>query len=96
MQRIKPFATRLPGAIAIGMVLFKILAGTLAYSQATPSAEPGTGHVVPTASHGRTVYLTQDQVDLMSPFHWSSVVFLVSFVAAVPLAVASRRNKSKE
>lgn len=97
MSNIQKLAARIPAAVAIGSMLFKLVAGSAAYSQATLAPEPGTGHVVPILAHGRTLYLTQDQIELTSPSHWSSVVLFVSLAVAVLVVVGrdhSRRTRA--
>jgi len=83
-----------PGICAISMVAFKIFAGTFAYSTATLAPESATGHVVPVASHGRTIFLTQDQIDRQGAYHWSNAVLLGACLLVIIQAIRRSRHTS--
>jgi hypothetical protein len=76
------------------VVLAKLLDGSLMYSQATLAVDGGSGHTVPVPSHGRTIYLTPEQVQRNSPLHWTSWLAYV-FAAAAAVVEAKSRKASK-
>jgi hypothetical protein len=92
MRRIiRNFRTWAPGFVAVAIIVFKLLAGSVAYSSAPASPDPSTGHIVPVFSHGKTVYLTQAQVEREGVFHWSNFVL----VGAVAVVVVQASGKAR-
>ena len=75
----RKFFASAPAIAGLGIIVFKMFAGSVAYSNATSSPEAATGHTVPVSSHGRIIYLTQEQVDREGTFHWSNLALLGVF-----------------
>ena len=89
---LKRVSSWLPGAAAVAIIVIKLLFGTYAYSNATTAPDPSTGHTVSVLAHGRTVYLTQAQVDSEKVYHWSNLVLVVFIALAVVQQIRQRRD----
>jgi hypothetical protein len=83
-------------AAALVAVVAKLIDGGFIYSQATLTANPRTGHTVPVSSHGRTIYLTQEQLERDDPLHWTSCVAYVLALAAALVEWRTHRKLGKK
>jgi hypothetical protein len=80
-----------PAITAIAIIVVKLLAGSIAYSNASSSPNVATGQTAPVFSHGRTIYLTQAQVDRETdPLHWTNLLF----VGALALVVVQHARQN--
>lgn len=95
MSSVQQVTKAIVGMCAMAMVIFKLFAGAAVYSAATQSLEPSTGHVVPIISHGRTIYLTLEQVELERFFHWSNLVLFAACGLLVLLSFVSIKSANK-
>ena len=85
-----------PAIVALAIVVLKMLAGTVAYSSATSSLDAATGHTVPIVSHGKIIYLTQEQVDREGTFHWSNLLLLGAIGLVVFQHIRQDRHASND
>ena len=95
-QVVWKVVTHAPGILALAIVVFHLLDGSLSYSSAPSSANASTGHVVPVFVHGRTLYLTQPQADRKGVFHWSKLVLYSAIVVVVIQRSRADRGASKD
>jgi len=85
-----------PAIVALTIVVLKMLAGTMAYSSATSSLNAATGHTVAVVSHGKTIYLTQEQVDREGTFHWSNFLLMGAIGLVVFQHIRQDRHASND
>jgi hypothetical protein len=80
--------TWLRRACAVGallLILWRIIDGSLIYSEALTERNALTGHTVPVIVHGRELFITPAQSTRLSPLHWTNgilIIMLIGFVVA--------------
>lgn len=91
-MRMRSFLSHFPAIALTAVLIFKIGDSAYIYAHAEAAADPKSGHTIEIPMHGRSVFITPDQMDRLGLFNWTNLVFL----ALTALVVVQKVRKQQQ
>ena len=88
----RKFIRGVAAAAILLLIIWKIVDGSLIYSNAVPARNSKSGQTVEIHIHGRDLYITPEQQIRLGPFHWTSGIFVLLIGCVVFFGKSSEPN----